>query len=135
MFLLIIFLGADGDAEFLWCKRVTDGEGAIGVGVGTDTLGLCRALEQFAAAGPALEDLVGSSPLLLFPVSISHTINTVFRTVLESDYIGVAAACSVHATTAANEGGSYFCFIFPRAFATPLSPHYHVPQLRSTLRV
>lgn len=137
MFLLIIFLGTDGEAEFLWCRR-EETDGVIGVGVGTtDTFGLCRALEQFAAVGPALEDLVGSSPLLLFPVSISHTINTVFRTVPESsDYLGVAAAYSVkHATTAA-KGILMFCFIFPRAFATPLLPHHHhVPSLRFTLRV
>lgn len=117
LFLLMIFLGTEGDAEFLWCNKATDGDDAIGVGVGTDTLGLWRALEQFAAVGPALEDLVGSSPLLLFPVSISHTINTVFRTVSESDYLGVVAACSVHATTAAK--GVLIFVLFFRARSPP----------------
>lgn len=83
LFLLMIFLGTEGEqVEFLcWWRTATDGEGAIGVGVAAVTFGLCLAPVQLAAAaaaeavGPALEDLVGSSPLLLFPVSISHTIN------------------------------------------------------------
>lgn len=121
LFLLMIFLGTEGEAEFLWCSRATEGDDAIGVGVGvcTATLGLWRALEQFAAVGPALEDLVGSSPLLLFPVSISHTINTAFGTVpAESDYLlRVVAACSVHATTAAK--GVLIFVLFFRARSPP----------------
>lgn len=64
----------DGEAE-LRCRSRVDGDDTKGV----ETLGDCRALELLAVvtgvvAGPALEDLA-SSPLLIFPVSISLTIN------------------------------------------------------------
>lgn len=55
-FLLMIFRGREGEAEFL-CRRRADGEGAMEMG----TLGDCLALEQLAFAEPTLEER--SSPL------------------------------------------------------------------------
>lgn len=130
LFLLMIFLGTDGDAELRWWRSATDGDATMGVGVGTDeTFGDCRALAQLAITtgtlevGPALEDRP-SSPLLLFPVSILQTIKqdvsdnitsvrlNWIRTKRKKGCSWIVVTYSVHTTTAA-EGVFVFVLFFP----------------------
>lgn len=124
LFLLMIFLGTDGDAELRWWSSVIDGDTMIGVGVGTEeTFGDCRALAQLLTTtgtfefGPALEDRP-SSPLLLFPASISHTIK------LRKGYVALGhkqtektpqqTACDMlRPQLQPTQKGFCFCFIFP----------------------
>ena len=76
LFLLIIFLGTLGDAEFL-CKKEGEDIGPIE----TLTFGDCLALLQLITddkvdGGPALEDLTSSVLLLLLAISMPTTIKT-----------------------------------------------------------
>lgn len=74
-FLLIIFLGMDGDEEFLlWSKVDAEGDPVNMEELDIVILGDCRALEQLALEDKIPEDRA-SSLQLLFPVSIAHTIN------------------------------------------------------------
>lgn len=140
----------DGDTELRW--RSSD-EGDVTVGV--EIFGDCRALEQLTndtgiVAEPVLEDRT-SSPLFIFPVSISLTIKLpIMQGTVISRKCELLRNVSVNAhkwnclscrrVPCRNIGGQCkfrnnvtagctvhtklqqrFCFLFPFALATPLS--------------
>lgn len=137
----MIFLGTDGDdAEFRWWMSEMDGDATRGMGAGTDeTFGDWRALEQLVGGtlvvGPALEDRP-SSPLLLFPVSMSQTIK--HRAGITSSnvtvlYVRRDASWWLQHTPVARQlrqKGFLFLFYFSRAFATPLFKRAQPPTMR-----
>lgn len=145
LFLLMIFLGTDGEAELRWWRSVTDGDATMGVGVGTDeTFGDCRALAQLAITtgtldvGPALEDRP-SSPLLLFPVSISQTIKQDVNDDITSDASqlnlnGMKKGLQLNCCNIlgphynCSKRGFCFCFIFPVRSLPHFSKHYPPPR-------